>query len=283
VCSSDLIDVSTQKKGKTLIGALEEKKKEASGLALIDWGVHPAITEPSFETIEEIPLVIEQGAPTITCYMNDPVKGLAMKDEDLENVLNAIDFWNGMLIVHAEADIRAIARVIETARRTRTQLFVAYPAFSEGFRLVEQAQSSGIGVFADTKSVSNLCPQGLPVIEQRLSVLYSEGVARGRLSLPKFADIIAYTPAASFGLLHKKGSLEPSTDADIVLFDPEREWTMKRHSLPPAPEWSPYDGKKVTGKIRKVFSRGELIIDDDRCLAQKGRGQYLHRTLGTRN
>jgi dihydroorotase-like cyclic amidohydrolase len=278
---TSVVDVSNQKKGNTLLGAIEEKKKQADGLALIDWGVHPAITEPSFNTIEEIPLVVAQGAPTITCYMNDPVKGLAMKDEDLERVLDAIDFYHGMLIVHAEADIRALTRLIEMARRTETQLFVTYPAFSEGFALIAEAQDDGIGVFGDTQSYSNLCPHGLPVIEQRLSVLYSEGVAKGKMSLPKFVDVIAGMPAAAFGLAYKKGSLEPTTDADIVLFDPKREWTMKRQSPPLAPDRSPYDGLRVTGKIKKVFSRGELIVDDDRVLAQKGRGRYLYRRLGT--
>jgi dihydropyrimidinase len=126
----------------------------------------------------------------------------------------------------------------------------------------------------------DLCPNGIPGIEPRLSLLYSEGVVSGRLSLPRFVELVATTPARLFGLAPQKGTLAPGADADVVLFDPTAKWTMNQASLHMAADWSAYDGIEVTGKIVKVFSRGDLVLDGEKCLAEKGRGRYLSRRLG---
>jgi dihydropyrimidinase len=123
------------------------------------------------------------------------------------------------------------------------------------------------------------CPNGIPGVEPRLNLLYSEGVAKGRLSLPRFVELISSTPARLFGLAPQKGSLTPGADADIVLFDPHVQWTMNQQTLHMATDYAAYDNIKITGRILKVFPRGELIIDGDCCLAEKGRGRYLHRKL----
>ena len=123
------------------------------------------------------------------------------------------------------------------------------------------------------------CPNGIPGIEVRLPILYSEGVAKGRFSLPRFVELISTHPALLFGLAPQKGTLAPGSDADIVLFDPKAKWIMSQESLHMAADWSAYENIPITGKILKVFSRGDLIIDGDKCLARKGRGRYLHRKL----
>lgn len=123
------------------------------------------------------------------------------------------------------------------------------------------------------------CPNGIPGIEARYQILYSEGVAKGRISLPRFVEIVASEPARLFGMAPKKGSLQVGADADIVLLDPEARWTMGQKTLHMATDWSAYEGIAVTGKIQKVFSRGEMIIDGDECLESPGRGRYLHRRL----
>ena len=123
------------------------------------------------------------------------------------------------------------------------------------------------------------CPNGLPGVETRLHMLYSEGVAKGRLSLPHFVELVSTTPARLFGLAPQKGSLTPGADADIVLFDPNAKWTMGQETLHMGADWSAYEDIEVTGKIIKVFSRGELIVDGDECLAEQGRGRYIHRSL----
>jgi dihydropyrimidinase len=125
----------------------------------------------------------------------------------------------------------------------------------------------------------DLCPNGIPGVEVRLPLLYSEGVVRGRISLPRLVEVTAAAPARLFGLAPRKGSLEPGADADIVLLDPKAKWIMGRETLHMAADWSAYEGIPVTGKIVRVWSRGELIIDGEVCLGEKGRGRYLHRKL----
>jgi len=123
------------------------------------------------------------------------------------------------------------------------------------------------------------CPNGIPGIEPRFQILYSEGVAKGRISLPRFVEIVATEPARLFGMAPKKGTLRVGADADIVLLDPEATWIMGQDTLHMATDWSAYEGVEITGKIRKVFSRGELIVDGEELLGTPGRGRYLHRSL----
>jgi len=123
------------------------------------------------------------------------------------------------------------------------------------------------------------CPNGIPGIELRLPVLYSEGVAKGKISLTRFVQLVSTNPAMIYGLYPKKGCLLPGADADIVLLDPKKTWILNQKSHHMATDWSPCEDWEMTGKIVKVFSRGELIIDGENCLAEKGRGEYVHRKL----
>jgi dihydropyrimidinase len=122
-------------------------------------------------------------------------------------------------------------------------------------------------------------PNGLAGIETRLNLVYSEGVFKERISLPRFVQLVATTPALLFGLYPRKGCLLPGADADIVLFDPGARWIMGQKTLHMSTEYSAYEGIEITGKVQQVYSRGELIVDGDRCLAEKGRGRYLYRKL----
>ncbi|MFC1553061.1 dihydropyrimidinase [candidate division KSB1 bacterium] len=123
------------------------------------------------------------------------------------------------------------------------------------------------------------CPNGIAGIEPRLHILYSEGVVRKRLTLSRFVELVSANPAKLFGLWPDKGNLDPGADADIVLFDPEEKWIMGQDTMHMAADYCPYEGIEITGKIKKVLSRGEVIIDGDLCLAEKGRGRYLFRKL----
>jgi dihydropyrimidinase len=125
----------------------------------------------------------------------------------------------------------------------------------------------------------DLCPNGIPGVEVRLPLLHSEGVVKRGLPLTRLVDIASAAPARLFGLAPRKGSLAPGADADIVLFDPAAEWIMGRDTLHMASDWSAYEGIPVTGKVVKVWSRGELIVDGEELLGRPGRGRYLHRAL----
>ncbi len=125
----------------------------------------------------------------------------------------------------------------------------------------------------------DLCPNGIPGVEVRLPLLHSEGVVKRGLPLTRLVDIASTAPARLFGLAPRKGSLAPGADADVVLFDPTAEWIMSRDTLHMAADWSAYEGLPVIGKVLKVWSRGELIVDGEDLVGRPGRGRYLHRTL----
>lgn len=123
------------------------------------------------------------------------------------------------------------------------------------------------------------CPNGIPGIEVRLPLLYSEGVVKGRISLERLVELISENPAHIFGLHPQKGTLAPGADADIVLLDPNKKWTMGKNTLHMAADWSAYENIEITGKVEKVFSRGELIVDGNQLLGEKGRGKYIYRKI----
>ena len=121
----------------------------------------------------------------------------------------------------------------------------------------------------------DLCPEGMPGIEPRLPGMYSEGVAKGRVSLQRLVELTSAAPASLFGLAHKKGTIAPGFDADIVLFDPSARWTMGQDTLHMASDYTAYEGVEVMGKVVKVFSHGELIVDGEQFLGTPGRGRFV--------
>ncbi len=120
-------------------------------------------------------------------------------------------------------------------------------------------------------------PNGGPMIEDRFSVLYSEGVAKGRISLNKFVDIIATASSRLFGLFPQKGTLAIGSDADIVIFDPTVKRTISAQTHHMNVDYNAFEGIEITGEPVSVLSRGEFVIRDKQFVGTPGTGQYLHR------
>ena len=118
---------------------------------------------------------------------------------------------------------------------------------------------------------------GAPGIETLLSMAYSEGVARGRLTIERLVDLLATTPARLFGLT-RKGAIEPGRDADLVLFDPAARRTLRASDLHHTSDYTPYEGFELTGAVRSVFVRGRPVIRDGAFVGQRGNGQFVGRT-----
>ncbi|MDR4946665.1 dihydropyrimidinase [Neobacillus cucumis] len=120
-------------------------------------------------------------------------------------------------------------------------------------------------------------PNGGPIIEDRVSILFSEGVKKGRISLNQFVDITSTRSAKLFGLYPKKGTIAIGADADIVIFDPTVERVISAESHHMAVDYNAFEGMKVTGEPVSVLSRGEFVIRDKQFVGKPGAGQFLKR------
>jgi dihydropyrimidinase len=118
---------------------------------------------------------------------------------------------------------------------------------------------------------------GAPGIETLLAIAYSEGVAKGRITVERMVDLIATTPARLFGLDHK-GAIEAGRDADIVLFDPAARRTLRAADLHHTSDYTPYEGFEFSGAVRDVLVRGRPVICDGQFVGQRGYGRFVGRT-----
>ncbi|MBI4316666.1 MAG: dihydropyrimidinase [Chloroflexi bacterium] len=122
-------------------------------------------------------------------------------------------------------------------------------------------------------------PNGLPGIEARLALLYTFGVGQGRLSLNRWVEVCCAAPARIFGLYPRKGTLAPGADADIVIFDPDREVTLSRAVLHERTDYTPYEGLALRGYPVMTVARGRVLVEDGKFVGAKGRGRFLARKL----
>jgi dihydropyrimidinase len=120
-------------------------------------------------------------------------------------------------------------------------------------------------------------PNGVPGIEWRTTLLYHFGVRSGRLSLNRFVELISTTPAKLFGCYPRKGEIEPGSDADLVIFDPEREVTLSAAHQATRSDYNPYEGWDVRGAVDTVLLRGQVIVEDGRFVGRRGQGRFLRR------
>ncbi|TDL31258.1 dihydropyrimidinase [Jeotgalibacillus sp. S-D1] len=120
-------------------------------------------------------------------------------------------------------------------------------------------------------------PNGGPFIEDRFSVLFSEGVKKGRITLNEFVDIVSTRSAKLFGMYPQKGTIAVGSDADIVIFDPEKERIISSKTHHMAVDYNAFEGMEITGEPVSVLSRGEFVVKDRQFVGELGKGQYLRR------
>ena len=121
-------------------------------------------------------------------------------------------------------------------------------------------------------------PNGIGGVEHRMDMIY-QGVVTGEIGLARWVELCATTPARMMGLYPRKGIIAPGSDADIVIYDPNKQWTISVDNHHMNMDHSAYEGMEVTGHVDTVFSRGKKLIDDGQYLGRTGDGRYLRRGL----
>lgn len=170
-----------------------------------------------------------------------------------------------------EAEV--IKRVISPPLRTRADVDALWAGLRDG--ILDVVASDHVPDRLDTEKRVPAPPfpqisNGAPGIETLLSVVYAEGVAKGRIGLERMVDVLAGTPSRLFGL-PAKGAIEVGRDADFVLWDPDARRTIRQADLHHTSDFTPYEGLDVSGAVREVLVRGRRIGEQ--------RGRFLERHL----
>lgn len=131
----------------------------------------------------------------------------------------------------------------------------------------------------DQKFGSNVwdCPFGLPGVETTLIMLLN-AAAEGRITLESIVRAYSETPARLLGLYPRKGAIRPGSDADIVLVDPEDEHVLKNENIVSKAGWTPFEGRRVTGRPVMTILRGDLIAERGKVVADCGVGCFVSRS-----
>ncbi len=124
-------------------------------------------------------------------------------------------------------------------------------------------------------------PNGVPGIEWRTTLLYHFGVRKGRIDLNRFVDLISTTPAKLFGCYPRKGDIAPGSDADLMVFDPEKDVFLTAASQATRSDYNPYEGWEVRGAVETVLLRGTVIVRDGAFVGRRGVGTFLRRSTSS--
>jgi len=121
-------------------------------------------------------------------------------------------------------------------------------------------------------------PNGHPAIENRMELLWSEGVEKGNISANKYVEVTSTNPAKIFGMYPQKGCIAVGSDADIVIFDPNEEHKLSVETHHMNVDYSAYEGWEVKGKCKTIILRGQVAIDNGDVKIEKGYGQFVKRS-----
>jgi dihydropyrimidinase len=362
---TSIIDYAFQDQGGTLADAVARWRGKAEGRAVIDYGFHVAIHDPSPETIAEIPRIVERGVSSFKIFM---MSGFEERARDFMRAFRAAAQCGALLTIHAE-DEHLIGycteRLFAAGKRGVEHFGASRPPLSEGAAVVRglamtsiagapayfvhlssasaleairRARETGATVLAETRPIylylteerflepdgaryvgfpplrpledrdavwealadgtvdvvaTDHCswtlerkraadrftriPPGVSNLETLVPMLYSEGVVKGRISLPRMVDLVAANPAKIFGLYPRKGAIVEGADADLVVFDPERKVVIDAAAMHSRADYDVFQGVEVTGWPRETISRGEVIVANRIVSARPGRGLMLER------
>ena len=368
--TTTIIDFAQQAKGHSLNEALDDRLKEAVQ-SVIDYGLHMIIVDLPEQRLGDMDEMIKKGVTSFKLFTAYPDR-LMVDDGTILRTLQQTKKNGGLVCVHAEdsamiealigealmkghtepkyhaatrpaeAEAKAVRRVIELADQTDAPVYFVHISCSESLEYIRKAQMKGQQVHAETcpqylftsredldkpnfegakyvftppprekwnqdklwdgvrnnslqvvstdhcpfnfrgdkelgRTNFTKIPNGAPGIENRLQLLYNFGVAGGKISIPRWVEIISVLPAKIFGLYPRKGIIAVGSDADIVIWNPNIEHTISASTHHMQVDYSLYEGWQMKGNAETVISRGTMIIENNDWCGKPGHGKFLRR------
>ena len=120
-------------------------------------------------------------------------------------------------------------------------------------------------------------PNGIPGVETRLPILFSEGVSKNRISLERFVELTSTNPAKMYGMYPKKGVIKIGSDADLTIWDPNLKKTIKQENLNHGSDYTPYEGLELIGWPVQTWLRGKCVFKDGDFSSPNNFGEYINR------
>ncbi len=376
------IDFAIQSRGGTLREALYTWLNKAIGNAVIDYGLHMTITDLRDDVVEEIPVLLDAGIPSLKLLM--AYKGSVQVDDSTLFRVMQIAARNEMLVMthcengdaiyalqrdhlargetapmyHAASrpavlEAEATNRAIALSEVAGCNLYIVHMTCAGSVEALRAARARSLPVMGETcvqylfltesdlmrsgfEGAKFVCspplrsevdhaalwaalhdgtlqvvstdhcpfwyeggregrlagkelglgdftkiPNGIPVVEERLKLLWTYGVRAERFDPSRFVALTSTNPARAFGLYPRKGSLLPGTDADIVVWDPDTVGVISAQTQHMNTDYSVFEGMSYRGTPEQVYLRGRLIVNGNEWLGEGGYGQYLPRGTGT--
>jgi dihydropyrimidinase len=360
-----IVDYAFQPQGGSLADAIEKWNAKARGRAIIDYGFHVAILDPSPETIAEIPRIVERGVTSFKIFM---MQGFEARARDFLRAFKAAGDSGALLAIHAEdehligfcterlltagndgvkhfaasrpplSEAAAVRRALAMTELSDAPAYFVHLSSLEAVDEVRRARARGRVVLAETRPIylylteerflepngakyvgypplrsaehrdalwsaladgtidvvatdhcswtlerkvsasrfTRMVP-GMSNLETLVPMLYSEGVAKGRISISRWVELTATNAAKIFGMYPRKGAIVEGADADLVVFDPNRKVTINSREMHSRADYDPFEGFEVTGWPTMTISRGVPIVTNRKVEAPAGRGEFIAR------
>ena len=156
-------------------------------------------------------------------------------------------------------------------RGLETGVFEVFSSDHAGYRFDDPEGKMKHGRNAAFKKV----PNGVPGLEVRMAFLFSEGVGQGRLDLPRFVALTATNAAKLYGLYPRKGAIAVGADADLAIWDADKDVTISQSMIHDAMDYTPYEGKRIKGWPIATLVRGEVVAEAGEFVGAAGKGRFL--------
>ncbi len=271
-----------------MIDSLVQKHREEGKLApLYHYLSQPEITET--EASERfVNMANETGCPGYIVHMTCEGALNAVRNATKRNQKVFVETCIQYLILDAslyENDFEGAKWVMSPPLREKKDQATLWAGINQG--LVQVVATDHCPFMWEQKLMGkndfSKIPNGHPAIENRMELLFSEGVMKNKISLNKYVEVSSTNAAKIFGMFPAKGTIAVGSDADIVIMDPNEKHILSASKHHMNVDYSGYEGWEITGKVKTVLLRGKLAIDNNQCYVEKGYGKFIKRKKVTQN